>query len=306
MFSLLFSSAVLANDALLSAAASALDRGQPRIAIQIVEKGLVEDPSNPDMNLLAGTAHARIGHYHDAHEFFEYSAGSKGENTKYREFNADVLRIKGHGDKAAEMRMGLIMVGDMPKGANIRLYTAIIDDYRSIGALHQAHDIHALMESDFPNGMLTHIMGAELAMDEGNLDQAFGYLSLIPEGQNIWRLSAVHARLSYLEKNYQDAYNLSFRLGRSRQPSMGVGIRLEAARMANDPMEAIHVLGRNTWLGHEAPEFLLGHVLSLADMGQTSEAVELSDYFYALYAENQAYLAEIDQVLHQIDAIQRN
>ena len=30
--------------------------------------------------------------------------------------------------------------------------------------------------------MLTHIMGAELAMD-GDLDQAFAYLSLVPDGQ---------------------------------------------------------------------------------------------------------------------------
>ena len=164
--------------------------------------------------------------------------------------------------------------------------------------------MHSLMEAQFPNGILTHIMGAELAMDEGDLDKAHAYLALIPEGKNLWRYTAANARLAYLNQNYQTAYDISYRLGRSRQPSMGVSIRLESARMSNDALEAIHVLGRNTWDGHEAPEFLLSNMMSLADLGEYSEANEIGEYLMALYSENHTYLAEAQNIMTQIEGLQ--
>ena len=43
MFLLLIATMSWANDAILSAAASALDRGQPKIALQILEKELINN-----------------------------------------------------------------------------------------------------------------------------------------------------------------------------------------------------------------------------------------------------------------------
>ena len=74
--------------------------------------------------------------------------------------------------------------------------------------------------------------------------------------------------------------------------------------MSNDALEAIHVLGRKTWNGHEAPEFLLSNMMSLADLGEYSEASEIGVYLMALYSENQSYLAETQNIMTQIEALQ--
>ena len=74
--------------------------------------------------------------------------------------------------------------------------------------------------------------------------------------------------------------------------------------MSNDPLEAIHLLQRVTWDGHEAPEFLLSNMMSLADLGEYAKAVQIGEYILALYSENLSYANEVQNVMSQIDGLQ--
>jgi hypothetical protein len=290
MWLFLFSSYAIANDAVLSAAAGALDKGQPKIAIQLLSSELEKEPTHPDLNLLIAVAYTRLGQYFEADEHFEYSYGARGGNDKYSSFYSDCLRVKGFGDEAADLRLSLSLVGGLPPQADVRIFTNMIDDYRAVGDLDKANDIHSLMTASFPNGTLTHIMAAELAMDENKLDDADYYLWLTRNGKKHWRLSSAQARLHILEARYQTAYDVSFRLGRTRLPSHGVNLRLEAARLSGDPNEIFNVLNRSVWEQHQAPEFLLSKALAHYDMNEKDLALIELENLEMYFPDNASYI----------------
>lgn len=300
MWLFLLSNAV-ANDAILSAAAGALDKGQPKIAIQLLSAELQKEPTDPDLNLLTAVAYTRLGQYFEAYEHFEYSIGARGENDKYSSFFSDCLRVNGYGDEAADLRLSLSLVGSLPPQADVRIFTNMIDDYRAVGDLAKANDVHSLMSSAFPNGTLTHIMAAELAMDEYRLDDADYYLWLTRNGKKYWRQSAAQARLHILEARYQTAYDVSFRLGRTRLPSHGVNMRLEAARLSGDPNEALNVLNRSVWEEHQAPEFFLSKAMAYYDLNNMELALLELESLEMYFPNNRAYMDALTELRLQIE-----
>jgi uncharacterized protein HemY len=280
---LLFISSLLA-----SPADDFLKMGTPRLARQMAEKQLQQNPDSIQAHTMMGITQSRLGLYSDALASFEMSIGDDS-NIHRLEFHADSLRALGRGDEAAGMRALLLHDSRTPLSAQVRIRSAMIDDYRSIGAYDLAFRTANELLSRHPNAMLSYFMYAELWMDLGDLEEAEFYL---------WRATWKNIPLRGLQsearwlllKGFNEAALIQFRrLFQSVNSNTGLAYYAEALRRVEGPDAARKLLERSKFAQNEAPAVMLVRLAVYDELGLTAERTELVDRMKSIFVEHPAF-----------------
>ena len=269
--------AVLLSLASAAAAAGQADAGlrllwqqrRPRTVVQNASQQLAAQPDAPEPMLWLGIAWSSLGHAPDAIGAFRLSPGGDLYEQQGLAAHATALRTLGDGRAAATLRrQGL--TAPLRPGAEAVVWQELVADLRIAGALFEAEDAALQALSLYPQGVVPHILLADVALDRGDLEAARGWLWLAERqggSPRMPRLWAARMRCALLSGDADEIAEQRVAYGALRAPdSPEVALYAEVLRQQGEPLEALRLLTRSRMALSEAPEILSARVRVWADL----------------------------------------
>ena len=240
----------------------------------VIEKGL----GDPDVYAFRGTVLTLRGEYNSAIDDFETGLESEGLNRRYGESYAFAQFAIGD-CTAPESLRAIRNFGSMPKAASIRLLSTEVDMYRYCTDHVMAHRTQSAMESEFPRAVKTHLAAADLALDAGNVDQAW---RSVFNAQIYYRYVGVFdilARIALVEERYEDAFKTMNYIKAQRVPDRSMILKGLATLMAGDPSVWLYKQSRLRWVENENPHLIYLRLWALRDLDLHEEYQEELEWF---------------------------
>ena len=243
----------------------------------VIEKGL----GDPDVYAFRGTVLTLRGEYNSAIDDFESGLESEGLNRRYGESYAFAQFALG--DCTAPERLRTIRYfGSMPKTASIRLLSTEVEMHRYCTDHVMAHRTQIAMESAFPRAVKTHLAAADLALDAGNVDQAW---RSVFNAQMYYRYVGVFdilARIALVEGRYEDAFQTMNYIKAQRVPDRSMILKGLATLMAGDPSVWLFKQSRPRWVENENPHLVYLRLWALQELELYEAYQEELEWFHLL------------------------
>lgn len=248
-------------------------------------KGLLEaNPDNADAHCMLGIAYENAGRYADAFTSLELGQGSTLCDTEGLGSWADTLHVFGHYDAAVDVRMERMVMVDEP-GVESQTWLNMVNDYRAAGQYDHAWDAAYQALALMPRGARVLTAMADLAMDEGDMDEAARLIWLaqeVDEPPPAARLTM--ARYEILTGDL-DAATETLELIQPRKNRIWQGsvYQAEVLRRTGDPEGAALVLEAKYLRGAEYPALLAEQAMVFADLERFDEAQERLERALSVY-----------------------
>ena len=162
----------------VSAEERAIRRRNSAFLFQRADELYAEDPSNPDVHTMRGTAYALEGWPIDAAVEFELATGGDFYEKHAMHYHAEALRDLGRLHEAAALREEWRVVDQPNLYADIALEIHIVEDLRLAGAWDEGLDAVDVLLATAPGNVLVHAYAAHFFYDMGDLDEALFQLFL--------------------------------------------------------------------------------------------------------------------------------
>ena len=240
----------------------------------LIERGFAD----PDVYAFRGTILTVLGEYSNAIDDFESGLESTRLNRRDGESMAFVQFVRGD-CTATETLSSLRRFGAMPKAASVRLLSTEIEMHRYCGDYFTAHSAQVGMETLFPRAVKTHLAAADLALDVGDVEQAWRSLfNAQIYYQYIGRLDVL-ARIAMVEGRYEDAFQTLQYIKAQRVPDRSMILKGLATLMAGDPSVWLYKLSQPRWVDNENPHLMYLRLWALKDLGFHKEYQEELEWF---------------------------
>lgn len=258
--------------------------GHYRLIQERLKSTFQANPDDPDAHCMLGIAYENAGRYADAYTSLELGMGSTICDREGLGPMANTLRALGRGDEAARVRLERLLQAE-DADTEVTTLLELVDDYRAAGDRLAAWDAAMRAWAIMPRGALVLATLADLAMDDGDIEEAQRLMWLtkwVGDGPPAVRLTSV--RLAMVEGDLDRAEQLLVELRpRTKRLWKGSVLQAELRRRADDPEAAQLVLDAKYLRGSEYPALLAEQVLVQADLDQWAEAEMTLDRALSLY-----------------------
>lgn len=281
MILLLFVTLLFADNPHLMMADRLLQRQLFIHALRSVEEVIADGHGDDEVYAARGNILAIRGRYYEAIDDFEYAVGADRLWKREGEGYADSLSATGRCQEAAELREGIRLVGDLPGGASLRMFSDQVHDFRNCGLVEEAWKTQMDMEAKFPRAVLSYFAAAELYLDQGDIEQAYRELwsSQLYFQHAGWR--DILARIALQEKRYEEAFQLMKYIQAQRVPDRTMIRYMLSALLANDPAAVYHKTEQLRWSSNENPIIRYLRIEALQELGRTAELEAEKSWFAA-------------------------
>lgn len=263
-----------------------LRQGRPRQAATASQQALERDPDDPDAMATLAAAWSRTGHHADATAAFELSTGSAWYEEYGIESHADSLRAQAS-PEAAALHTSRVRMGGLSIGRQVRLWVDIIDDHRAAGDPLAAWDALAEGLGVAPNSPALLAAGADLRIDEGDLDGAAADLWLSRERGATLRGHLAAGRLALHDGHPEEALAWARDARRFRSQSLRLyALNAEALRQLGALDEAAESLDVLRARQHDDPELMAVQLRLHRDRGEEAALAALERRTERLYPQN--------------------
>lgn len=253
-------------------------QGLYRIALNslddVIEKGL----GDSDVYAFRGTVLGMRGTYHDAMADFQMGLDSPRLNGRDGESHAFVQFV--HGDcTAPEYLEQLRLFGQMPKAAGIRLLSTEVEMHRYCGNRIGAYNAQSQMTAEFPRAVKTHLAAADLALDEGNVEEAWRHLF---NSQIYYRYVGVLdilARIALVEERYESAFQTLQYIKAQRVSDRSMILKGLATLMAGDPSVWLYKMSKPRWVDNENPHLIYLKLWAMQELGLQRDLQQEMEWF---------------------------
>lgn len=253
-----------------------IKQGRGRGAMRTLRPQLEQQPNDPHLNTLAGLAYATEGQYTDALFHLERGNGTDLYPVAGLARHAEALRATGRGHDAAALHSERLFQPDMSEGDETTALVSMIQDYRSVRAYGAAWDTLYRGLVLRPNEPRLNAFAAELALDEGDIAGAEGFMALARPDSDAtppFRLLLVEARLALAR---QDALGTLDALDQKEHQRMAMpeaaALRALALLELGQPEQALEVLSRVNLASREDPVLLAALTRTQLALGETAQA----------------------------------
>ena len=135
---------------------------------------------------------------------------------------------------------------------------------------------------NFPRAVKTHLAAADLALDVGDVEQAWRDLF---NAQIYYRYVGkldILARIALVEGRYEDAFQTLHYIKSQRVPDRSMILKGLATLMAGDPSVLLYKLGQPRWVDNENPHILYLRLWSLNELGLQEQYRDELEWFRLL------------------------
>lgn len=279
----------------------ALRTGQYRNALPKIRKHLDDNPDDADLHALLGYVYARIGMYGDAQTAFGLSLGSTVYEMICVSRHADTLRYTGDPEQAAQLRRERVLTLRDDNDA-LPLLMGVVEDLRYAGDFEGAEEALYEAMAMSPGSGVVYAMAADLAMDQGDMEEASYNLWLAAlYGQEEQRVKVANARLLMLEGDYEEAQEHLNTRRIVRRYFTPIMMQAEIYRRQGIPDEALAIAESARVSDKTRPEVMAEQLAALASLGDLVEAREVAAQIRATYPRDPNALAAL-AVLEKAEA----
>lgn len=243
---------------------------RPRRLIQRASQVLATTPDDTDAMLWLGIVWSSMGNHPDATAAFALAPGGPLYERMGLEAHATTIRAQGHGQAAFDLRQQRLVHASLSVGQELKVWEASVADLLMAGDLLGAEAAAWQAVSLFPQGVLPHLLLANVALENGDVEEARQWLALAAQFggalsmPKFWHTSLRCALLDGDELEIEallDAY-----LGFQTSDGAVVAFYAEVQRERGDPATALYFLTRAKMLLTEHPDVLAARVRARADL----------------------------------------
>ena len=240
----------------------------------VIEKGM----GDPDVYSFRGNVLSLRGEYDHAIHDFEMGLESERLHGRDGESYAFVRFVQGD-CTATDALQTLRYFGTLHKAAWIRLLSTEVEMHRYCQDPYMAYQKQSVMSSQFPQAVKTHLAAADLAIDEGNIEQAWRYLF---NSQIHYRYVGVRdllARIALVEGRYEDAFQILQYIKAQRVSDRSMILKGLATLMAGDPSVLLFKLSQSRWVDNENPHLIYLRLWAMYELSLKEEYQEELEWF---------------------------
>ena len=260
-------------------------RGQYDLAAARLRMQLEDDPSDLDKELLLAIAESKRGAYADAKAAFDSARLAETYDLEAIEARADMLRVLGSSGQAALLRTeALCEVASTT--TELRVLLDLVDDYRTDGNLHWAHDVATMAIAVAPDRGAPYAQLAEVWMDLGLWDAARSELNLADQvGPRSSYIARANVRLLVHENQLDEAHEIALTASREDDSDLVLrALRAELATAKGDPEEAYRLTHGKLFPDTTHPQMMLAALHAFQAMGRSRDASLVGARFRSIYS----------------------
>ena len=232
----------------------------------VIDKGL----GDPDVYSFRGNVLSLRGQYEHAMQDFETGLESDRLNGRDGESFAFTRFVQGDCSATNDLHI-LRNFGAMHPSAAIRLLATEVEMHRYCMEHALAHQKQIQMFTQFPNAVKAHLAAADLALDDGNLDQAWRHLFTSQIHYRYIGTRDILARIALVEGRYEDAFQILQYIKSQRVSDRSMVLKGLASLMAGNPSVWLHKMSQPRWAPNENPHLLLLKLWALSDLNLIKE-----------------------------------
>ena len=238
-------SSILSSNAKLAVAERFNRQGLYLYALDSLDMIIAKGLGDEDVYAYRGTILTMRGQYLDAIHDFERGLGADrlngrdGESYVYAKFVG--------GDCGTDSLESIRHFGVLPAAANIRLLSTEVEIHRYCNRMLDAEHAQELMELQFPRAVKTHLAAADLALDIGDVDQAWRRLFNAQLFYQYIGVRDIAARIAMIEGRYEDAFQLMKYIQSQRVPDRSMILNGLALVLAGESSFWLHKLDQPRW-----------------------------------------------------------
>jgi len=270
-----------------TSAMEALKQGQLARAWRFADNHLRRQPRGRAGHAVMGGVESRMGWAVEALDSFDAGVGARWYGTSGRALHANALRSVGRGAEAADLRRDDLR--DDRTAVQLRTWVAMVDDLRAAGEPIAAEDTLTAGLSEHPRSSVLMSVGADLALDRGDVAAAEGWLALIHHYAGpVRRTRHVNLRIALLEGNHERVDGIARALLRV-QPGDPQAIAAVAHSLIDQgqPTQAWETLHGVEARRRGDAGLLTAEARALAALGRTDEARALIAFVRARHPLDQ-------------------
>lgn len=253
-------------------AMEALQQGQLARAWRFADNHLQRQPRGRAGHAVMGGVESRMGWAVEAVDAFDAGVGARWYGAVGRSLHANALRAVGRGREAADLRRD--DQRDERKAVQLRTWVAMVDDLRAAGDPAGAERVLAGGMAAFPRSSVLMSVGADLALDAGDIAGAEAWLALIHHYVGpVRRTRHVNLRIAVMEGNHERVDTVSAALLRA-EPGDAQALAGLAHSLVDrgEPQEAWAVLQGIEARRRGDASLLTAEARALAALGQREDA----------------------------------
>lgn len=259
-------------------AMQAMQQGELARAWRFANNHLQRQPRGRAGHAVLGGVESRMGWAPEALEVFDAGVGARWYGSVGHTLHANALRAVGRGAEAVALRRDDVRIE--LDGVRIRTYVAMVDDLRFAGDPLEAEAALAEGLSHRPRSSALLSVGADLALDRGDIAEAEAWLALIHHYAGpVRRTRHVNLRIALMEGRHELVDEIAAALIRI-QPGDAIAIAAQAHSLIDRGMadDALRVLQGVEARRRGDPPLLIAEARALAALGQMARARDLAGF----------------------------
>ncbi len=223
-------------------------------ALKSLDDTIAKGLGDADVYAYRGMVLTLRGQYQYAIADFEEGLGAVRMNGRDGEAYAYAKSVRG--DCALDYFESIRHFGNLPRGANIRLLSTEVDVQRYCQDSVAAMDAQNWMASEFPHAVKTHLAAADLALDRGDVDEAWRAIFNAQLHYQYVGIRDILARIALIEGNYDEAFQQMQYIGAQRVSDRSMILNGLSMVLSGNHVFWIHKLDQPRWRATENPHLI--------------------------------------------------
>lgn len=259
-------------------AIQAMQQGELARAWRFANNHLQRQPRGRAGHAVLGGVESRMGWAPEALEVFDAGIGARWYGSVGHTLHANALRAVGRGAEAVALRRD--DTRSELEGVRMRTYIAMVDDLRFAGDHLSAEAALAEGLSHRPRSSALLSVGADLALDRGDIAEAEAWLALVHHFAGpVRRTRHVNLRIALMEGRHELVDEIAAALVRI-QPGDAIAMATQAHSLIDRGMaeDALRMLQGVEARRRGDSSLLIAEARALASLGRTARARDLARF----------------------------
>ncbi len=223
-------------------------------ALKSLDETIAKGLGDADVYAYRGMVLTLRGQYQYAIADFESGMGAVRMDGRDGEAYAYAKAVRG--ECAQEDFESIRHFGNLPRGANIRILSTEVEVQRYCQNPLEATDVQHWMALEFPHAVKTHLAAADLALDRGDIDEAWRVLFNAQLHYQYVGIRDVLARIALMEGNYDEAFQQMQYIGAQRVSDRSMILNGLSMMLSGNHAFWIHKMDQPRWRATENPHLV--------------------------------------------------
>ncbi len=169
--------------------------------------------------------------------------------------------------------------GTLPKPANVRMLSTLVEIARYCDDPISAFQFQNDLATEFPQAVKTHLATADLALDQGDLETAWRSMFNAQLFYQYVGARDVFGRLALVEGRYEDAYYQLDYINSQRVSDRSMILYGLAMLLSGNASDWVYRLERPKWRANENPHLLYLRLWGLEQVGDQETFLEEKEWY---------------------------